>query len=287
MEENLYLTPEQVRLLLLACDGDAALLYLWMKSGRTVPCPLSGDRLEQAKHTLHRIGMEHRREKALERDERPVYSEDVVTKKLRENREFSLLVGEVQRTLGRLLSTEELKSLLSVQEYLRLPEEVIGILVSYCVQKNRARGMRAPSMRTIEKEAYHWADEGIDTVDTAARYMQTELAKQGRMGRIASLLQISGRRLTRAEEQYVGQWVSWGFGDDVIRMAYEKTCLATGGLKWPYLHSILSSWQEKNLKTVEEIRQGDSHTKKPTAKKREVSDFEREAVRKLMAAEEV
>ena len=59
------------------------------------------------------------------------------------------LVGEAQRRLGRVLSTEELKILLSLHDYLGLPTEVIGILITYCIQRSRARGLvRAPSLRT-------------------------------------------------------------------------------------------------------------------------------------------
>lgn len=285
MENGLFLPQEQVRMLLVACDGDAALYYLWLHSDRAMPCPLTGDRLQKAQATLRRLGLEETRQKVLVRDEHPTYTEEAVTKNLQE-REFSALVGEAQRTLGRILSTEELKCLLSIHEYLRLPGEVVSILISYCVQRNRARGMRAPSLRNVEKEAYRWADAGIDTVDVAVRYMQTQLLRQSRQGKIAALLQITGRRLTAGEENYVNQWTDWGFGDEVIRLAYEKTCMNTGGLKWPYMHSILASWHDKGFRTVEEIRKGDGTGKKPEEKKkRQVSDFEKEAVRKLMAKE--
>lgn len=282
MENGLFLPAEQVRMLLIACDGDAALYYLWLRGDKAMPCPLTGSRLENAKATLARLGLDDAREKPLQRDVRPTYTEADVTKNLQNSKQFPALVGEAQRILGRVLSTEELKCLLSIQEYLRLPMDVVVILISYCVQRNRTRGVRAPSMRNIEKEAYRWADNGIDHVDTAVRYVQAQLARQSRHGRIAAILQITGRRLTQAEENYVNQWVDWGFPDDAIRLAYEKTCLNTGGLKWPYLNSILSSWHDKGLRTVDEIRAGDGSGKKPEEKKRPVSDFEREAVRKLM-----
>ena len=49
-----------------------------------------------------------------------------------------------------------------------------------------------------------------------------------------------------------------GFTDEVIKLAYEKTCLNTGGLKWAYMNSILKSWNEKNLRTPQDIATGDS-----------------------------
>ena len=60
---------------------------------------------------------------------------------------FSKLVGEAQRRLGRTLSTEELKTLLSFTDYLRLPPEVVGILLTYCIERNRRKGIRLPSIR--------------------------------------------------------------------------------------------------------------------------------------------
>ena len=98
-----------------------------------------------------------------------------------------------------------------------------------------------PSVRAIEKEAYRWADLGIDTLEEAAVYMQNQLQLQSRAGRIRQVLQIADRRLTPGEEKLIHTWLSWGFGEDEIRMAYEKTCMNTGGLKWPYLNSILKS----------------------------------------------
>ena len=203
-----------------------------------------------------------------------------------QKQDFIRLTGEIQRVLGRILSTEELKCLLSIRDYLRMEPEIISILVSYCVQRNRQRGVRTPSMRDIEREAYRWADEGVDNVEAAIHLVREKLARQSRHGHVAAILQISGRRLTQGEENYVNQWLKWGFPDEAIRLAYEKTCLNAGGLKWPYLNSILRSWHEKGLHTLEEIRAGDGAGKKSGEKKRAISDFEREAVRKLMEKQE-
>jgi hypothetical protein len=48
-----------------------------------------------------------------------------------------------------------------------------------------------------------------------------------------------------------------GFDDDVISMAYERTCLNTGGLNWAYMNKILLRWQEQGLRTAEAIQSGD------------------------------
>ena len=280
------LSTDALRLLFAAGSGDAALLYLWQTANdETLPCPLTDERRQAALEVLTRLGLAPAEEKPLHRQEKPAYSEDSLTGSL-QKKDFSALVGEAQRLLGRVLSTEELKCLLSIHDYLRLPQEVTGLLISYCVQRARYRGVRAPGMRTIEKEAYHWADLGIDNVEAAVQYMQGALMRQSRRGGIARLLQITARRLTSAEEEFIDQWIAWGFPDDAIRLAYEKTCLNTGGLKWQYLHSILKSWNEKGLHTVQEIKNGDGAKPAATAKKRQVTDLERDAVRRLMERKE-
>lgn len=205
---------------------------------------------------------------------------------------FNHFVGDVQCRLGRTLSTEELKILLGFLDYLRMPMEVASLLLCYCVDRNRQKGMRAPSMRAIEKEAYHWADENIDSMETALQYIQTQNQIRSRISRLRAMMQIDGRKLTSGEEQYMTRWIQWGFPDDVIRLAYEKTCMNTGGLKWAYMNSILQSWQEKNLHTVQDIAQGDSAPKRKndrgmyqTHNQTTLSPLEREAIASALEEE--
>ena len=137
---------------------------------------------------------------------------------------------------------------------------------SYCIQRAHARGNhRHPSMRTIEREAYHWADLGIDTREEAAAHMQLQLEKQSQVGRIQQALGIRDRKLTPGEEKMAVQWLDWGFGPAEVAKAYEKTCMNTGGLKWPYLNSILKSWHTQGLHTLQAIEQGDKAPAAPNA----------------------
>ena len=283
MAEEVRISAEEAQRLLASGNADAVLCLLWLRGMRGCGTPpMDTERMNRAVQVLRQLALLPQEHPPV-RETRPAYSEETVAKQLNTNRTFQTLVGECQRILGRVLSTEELKSLLSIHDYLRLPDEVTAIVVSYCVQRARARGGRMPGMRTVEKEAYIWSDLGIETVEAAVPYMQNQLARQSRVGRICAKLQISGRQLTQAETKYVLQWIDWGFPDDSIYLAYEKTCLNTGDLKWPYLHSILASWNEKGLHTVEEIRAGDGGGKgKQNGAKQPVPDLEREAVRKLM-----
>ena len=201
------------------------------------------------------------------------------------DRDFQSLYGEIQRQLGRSLNTEELKILLGFTRYLGLSPDVISVLVNYCRERQRQKGTnRAPSLRMIEKEAYAWAEKGIDTMEEAAAYIQNQNQYNTRMAHIKHLLQIRGRRLTAAEERYAYQWSEMGFDDETILMAYEKTCINTGGLKWPYMNSILKRWHEAGLHTAEQVRAGDSKAQ-PKQERRDLSPDELEAIRRMMEEE--
>ena len=285
---------------LLACaNADAALLYLYLAAGNDpaqaqTALRMSQSRVDLAAASLRQMGLTQDEPKHLAPAEAPSYTERDVTREYRTNPEFPSMVGEAQRRLGRLLSTEEIKILLSVYRYLGLPPEVISILINYCIQRSRARGQtRMPSIRSIEKEAYRWADLGVDTMAEAAVYMQSQLQLQANVGKIQSLLGIEGRKLTAGEEKLIAAWLSWGFGEREIRLAYEKTCMNTGGLKWAYLNSILKSWHEQGLTTLERIEAGDRPPEKPARSAAKpgynvqhhddaLSDIQRAAIRRML-----
>ena len=262
--QNVTVTTEEVRKLLSCGCADAALLHLYRKAGQPLELAMDAlhfdaERMTMATDCLRQLGMWESEVRVQPLPQKPVYTEQDVHKAMRGgNTQFPQLVGEAQRRLGRTLSTEELKILLSFLDYLRMPIEVVGLLLAYCVERSRRRGGRTPSMRSIEREAYHWADENIDTLETASHYMMTQLQIHARIRHLRVLLQIDQRRLTNAEEQYLTNWIAMGFSDDVIKLAYEKTCLNTGGLKWAYMNSILKSWNERNLRTPQDIAKGDS-----------------------------
>lgn len=286
--QDLIIPERDWRKLLAGANGDCTLLYLYLKAGGNEMQAQSAlrftdQRMQMAMTFLKQSGLWNEEPRVLRPSQPPTYTEQDLIRAQQSSR-FPRLLGEVQRRLGKILSTEECKVLLSIYEYLGMSEEVVSILVSYCIQKARAKGnSRNPSLHTIEREAYHWADLGIDTMEEAASYMQMQLERQSKAGQLQKILQISGRKLTPAEERYVLQWIDWGFGAKEVEKAYEKTCLNTGGLKWPYMNSILKSWHEQGLTTVAAIDAGD---KAPAPSGGALSSHEIDAIKRIMQNKE-
>ena len=272
--------------LLCAASGDAALLYLYITAGNPPETAenalkMTATRYACACATLRQLGLwPQEKSTPVFSGERPQYSERDVLQAMDGDRQFQSLYGEVQRVLGRNLNTEELKILLGFVRYLGLPADVISVLVCYCKERARAKGnLRNPSLRTIEKEAYAWAERGIDTMEEAAAFIQTQNQRRSRLGKLMEILQIRGRTLTAGEERYAQSWLEMGFDNEVIAQAYERTCLNTGGLSWAYMHKILTRWYEAGLHTLEQIQTGE---RKPKGASGEPGQAEMDAIKKLL-----
>ena len=261
---ELHIPKDHVHKLLCAKNPDAALLYLYITGGNPPAqaeqaLQMTKTRYSCASALLRQLGLWPQEKSApVFSGERPQYTEQDVLNTLDTDRSFHALYGEIQRVLGRNLNTEELKILLGFTRYLGLPADVISVLVCYCKERARAKGsLRNPSLRTIEKEAYLWAEQGIDTMEEAAAFMQSQNMQHSQLANLMMLLQIRGRNLTPGEERYAKSWLEMGFSEDVLTLAYERTCLNTGGLSWAYMNKILTRWQEAGFYTLEQIQAGD------------------------------
>ena len=265
---ELNITKTDMQKLLGAANADAALLYLYIKSGNdpadaAQALRMSETRVSGAGATLRHLGLWQEERKVIVPGQRPTYTERDVMNAVDTDRDFRSVYGEIQLLLGKTLNTEEMKIILGFVRYLGLPTDVISVLVCYCKERARQKGsLRNPSLRTIEKEAYAWAERGIDTMEEASAFIQAQTLRNSQLGQVMKVLQIHGRSLLASEEKYARQWLDWGFDKEAIAMAYERTCLNTGGLNWAYMNKILLRWKEAGLLTAEQVKNGD---KKPSA----------------------
>lgn len=278
-----------VQKLLAAASPDASLLYIYMKVGNPLSSAeaelsLSSSRVNCAAATLRQLGLiADDRPAPMLPGERPSYSEQDVLAAMEEDNTFRGLYSEVQRLLGKTLNTEELKILLGFTRYLGMPADVISILVCYCKDRARQRGsLRNPSLRTIEKEAYAWTEQGIETVEDAAAFIREQNIRNSRLSRLKSILQIRGRNLTAAEDRFAQSWLDMGLQEDLLSMAYERTCLNTGGLNWAYMNKIIQRWHEQGFTTAEDVQNGDRKPSVPKGASGQLGQAELEAIQRVL-----
>ncbi len=278
-DESVVLSGPVVRRLLQGGDGDAALLYLAVlqnrgaideeKLVRTLAWP--AQRLARAMEVLSRQGLVARpdgspavppRETAgpqtVPGDQRPEYTRADLTRAM-EGREFASLTAAVEEKLGKKLTTPDLGLLLGLYDGLGLPADVIFLLVGFCVERSAAQygPGRKPTMRQIEREGYTWARLGLMTQESASAYIRRYNTARQRLPQLMKLLGLGDRKPAPTEEKYLVSWCDMGFPPEALELAYDKTVLKCKELKWPYMNRILTSWHQKGLHTVEEIRRGD------------------------------
>lgn len=265
--DYITLSPQETAKLLSAGSGDAALVYLYMKATGDYrllhaqeQLHLSVQTLGWAESLLKQLGLMDipRNKVRYEKSSAPSYSSEAVSAFAAQDSSFKLLQGEVSRRLGRVLTTEELKTLLAIRDYLKMPPEVVSMALTYCLQRNeyynRTHGTnRTVTMRTLEKECYAWANQGILTLERASDYISRNLQLLSPEGQVKKALQLD-RPLVDSERQYIKSWLEMGFEPATIRLAYEKTVLATGKLAWRYMNKILLNWHEKNLHTPAQVQ---------------------------------
>ena len=197
-------------------------------------------------------------------DEKPSYQRDDIARRLESSEEFRLLTAEVEKKLGKRLTTPDVGVLLGLNDYLGLPADVIFLLVNHCVERvTRKYGEgRRPTLRQIEKEGYAWARRGIDTQRAAVEYLKKYAERQGAIPPYMRALGLGDRLPVASEEKYLNAWQEMGFPPETVALAYDKTVLKCHELKWPYCNGILKRWHEAGLHTPEEIERAD----KPPAK---------------------
>ena len=159
------------------------------------------------------------------------------------------LIFVAENYLGRPLSSTEQETLVYFLTGLGMDIDLVDYLLDYCVSMNHT------SFHYIRKVAVSWAEQGIHTVEQARR--------EGSGGRteyytIFRALGIRDHEPTPSERGYMDRWIGeYALPMDVILLACSRTVLQTGKARLPYTDSILKSWSESGVKTIEDIERLD------------------------------
>ena len=259
--------------LLAADNGDAALLYLALLEGKN-GSDLKWDaaRLEAAYKALITMKLADPTQPVtnapapkLEDDRPPEYTAQDITQALQNGGGFAGLVPEVERLLGKVLSTADLKLLYQLSDFYALPPEVILTLVGWCMEKTAKRygPGRKPTLPQIKREGYKWYKAGVTTLDAADAYLRRQQLLGTRGMEIMAILGIRDRGPVPHEEEFLTAWIQMDFPDDVLRLAYERTVfqLAPEKFRWSYMNGILVRWNQQGLKTVAAIQAAEARRK--------------------------
>lgn len=279
--EPIALLPETADLLISRGSGDAALLYLYLlrKNGEYDPAAAKNDlkwttaQAVSAFAHLTELGLveddtPEERKNAPQAEECPHYtSEDINSELAADGSDFKALLGEMEHLLGKTFSATDLRILLELYDHLAMPAEVLIELTAWQIEETEHKygPGRRPRMGEIKSAAYRWKKNGIDTLEDAESYIKKQTYFKSREGELLQCVGITNRSPIEGERRFLHQWMEWGFGPDAVRMAYERTVLRVGSMKWPYCNGILRRWNDKNAHTVEAIQALEKGSNHPAA----------------------
>jgi len=261
--------------LLRRADGNAALTYLYILEqkgnfslqGMIETLRLSEQEVYDAIGVLKTLGLvsggemsaSKERIEPLERQELPQYTAVEIEREMQTDKTFAALVKEMSCVLCKIPTAPDLNILMGLYRDLGLPTEVIYQLISHLTKEHRAKygTGKSPTMRGIEKIAHIWAREGVTTLDLAMAHIERREKQQSALGRMKKVMDIKQDKLTQTQEKYLYAWLEMGFDIEVIALAYDKTVVQAGSLKWNYMHAILKDWHEKGLHTEEKVTKTD------------------------------
>lgn len=178
----------------------------------------------------------------------PDYSTDEINYYMSHNDSFKSLLNSAESYLGKLLTMSEIRTLYSLHDWLRLPLDVIEILLAYCCENGHR------SMRYIEKVAITWADDGVDSAAAALDHIKDYSHVYMR---IMKALGIYGKNPVGKQKEYMKKWTE-DMPLDLILYGCEKTALVvTSGNPFPYADKIFSNWKKDGIDSVEKARAAD------------------------------
>jgi len=270
-QQNYFISHSAMEKLLRRADGNATLVYLYILEqqgkfslqGVMETLRLSEQAVYDAVSVLKTLGLVSggmdkapaKSQAAPEREERSEYSAAEIEREIQTDSAFGALVKEMSSLLGKIPTAADLNILMGIYRDLGLPPDVIYQLISHLTKEHRAKygAGKSPTLRGIEKIAYIWARNEINTLDRAMAHIERREQQQSAIGQMKKVMDIKQDKLTETQEKYIYSWLDMGFEAEVIAIAYDKTVVQAGRMNWNYMHAILKDWHEKKLHTPDAI----------------------------------
>lgn len=175
--------------------------------------------------------------------ERQTYSEEKINA-LTSNDKIKYAMDIIELYLGRPLKAMDFQLIQYLYEDLHFAPELIMYLYEYCVSKGKK------DTSYMEAIALSWAEEGIDTEEKAK---EANVIFSDRFNTVKKAFGLN-RAPGQIERQYIRKWAEvFGFSDEIINEACNRTILRTQKPDFKYADKILETWFKKGAKNLTDI----------------------------------
>lgn len=161
--------------------------------------------------------------------------------------EIDQTISRVEQLLGTTVSITHLQMILYFMCDVGFSQDLILAMYRTALDK----GNNSP--KYIEAIGISWAKKGIQSVGEA----ESEVSEFGGLCHLVAKALGIRRSLAPAERDIISQWQSYGFSDEIIQEACQRTVLQTGGTNLNYVSSILKDWNRLQVTTLSDIQKCD------------------------------
>ena len=177
---------------------------------------------------------------------RPVYPTEELACYREASPDVARLFARAERTMGKLLSYNDMSVIFGFHDWLRLPIDVIEFLFTYCDETEHR------NLRYIEKCALDWADNGIESLEAAMFYVKS-FDRNYRS--ILRYMGLGGKFPSASQRSYIDRWIGeWKMPLDVIFYCCDCNVDSLNEVKFSWVNKVLESWHKQGVKNLEEAK---------------------------------
>lgn len=160
---------------------------------------------------------------------------------------LSGMLTECATLLGRpTLNDREIRALTGLYTQYALSEEYIVTLLADMCTRSRC------TVRTLVNRAIKLSEKGVDTIEKLNDYFHRRDEHGEWERRMRRVLGVYDRALTTEEKTLFRKWVElYGFGDDILSLAFNQTVHNTARYSASYMDKMLTDWYENDCHTRE------------------------------------
>lgn len=164
----------------------------------------------------------------------------------RQNFKVKDMFEYIKRIYGREPSTNEMFTYLDWVDDYGMPPELVILLVEDCCTRGKK------DLPYLKQVAKNWFDAGINSLDKANEYNERHKEKWQNYSKVLNFLRV-GRPPTSVEEGMLFKWFyEFKYTEEVILRACSLTA-NTMKPSFSYLDKIISEWNNKGLRTIQEV----------------------------------
>lgn len=176
------------------------------------------------------------------------YATDELAALFEKRRVTAQFIDEAQRVVGRTFNSYDTGIVAGLVDQLGFEEEAVLAMLAYVTRIGKK------GLRYSEKLALSFYDEGITTAAAVVERIALIEHSSEVISKIKQLFGIGARELSKTEKALFEKWTQkFGYGIEVIRVAYDITVDATQKPLPKYADAILEKWHAEGLRTEDEV----------------------------------